>query len=461
MKKLIDITKYLGVAAIAIAITIGSFAHAANYPITGQNYYLAGAGVTSSQATVPLTSFKTPDGRAITMSMIGDKGYGTLEPQSPAKTELITFTGVVQNGNGTATLTGVTRGIDFAYPYAASTTLRQAHSGGATFIITNTPNWYYDVFPIQGDNNITIWPAASSSVASRGYVDYVAFNGAGVINATTASKGVVQIGTGADAAASTLVGSTGATLAIPTSAATSTWNSSTSGNVVLVTSLAGKIDNNFIATSTLFATSSLYASPIGSIGKNTQVITTTGTSTFSVPTGVTKFTVEVQGPGAAGGSCSTAGSQFGAASGGGAGGFSSKVVDLTGTSTVQVYVGPASGTWSTFGTNGFYNSATGGSPGSYSVGNPSSGGLPGVGSGGDINISGQGGGAASSITSGASISGTGGTSHFGGGGRGVSGNTNGDSSGAYGGGGSGASCASQNQGFSGGSGSQGMVKITW
>lgn len=263
MKRLIETAKILAVLAVMLGVAGAVFfqtntAHATNYPITGQNFFLSGAGVTSSQVTVPLTSLKTPSGIPITMTMVGTKGYGTLEPQSPAKTEIITFTGISQNGNGTAVLTGVTRGIDFAYPYAASTTLRQAHAGGSTFIISNTPNWYYDNFPIQGDDNVTVWPAASTSVATRGYVDYVAFNGASVINASTLAKGVVQIATAAQAAASTAAGSSGALLALPASVATSTRNMATAANVIPVTALNGYLDNNFISPygSTTLAASS-------------------------------------------------------------------------------------------------------------------------------------------------------------------------------------------------------------
>lgn len=229
-----------------VALGFASFAAASSYPVGGQNYFLSGAGVTSSQTTIPLTSFKTPDGRAITMSMFGDIGYGTLEPQSPSKVEFVTFTGISQNPSGTAVLTGVTRGIDFVYPYAASTTLRESHSGGSTFIITNTPSFYYDQFTMNNNNNLFTWPAASTSPASRGYVDYVAFNGAAVINADTLNKGIVQIATQLQAASSTALGSSGATIVIPASTATSSYNAATAPLRAVVTQNSGLIDPRFV-----------------------------------------------------------------------------------------------------------------------------------------------------------------------------------------------------------------------
>lgn len=435
---------------------VSNFASAANYPITGQNFYLSGAGVTSSQTTVPLTSLKTPDGRVITMAMIGTTGYGTLEPQSTAKTELITFTGITQNANGTATLTGVTRGIDFAYPYAASSAYRQAHAGGSTFIISNTPNWYYDNFPIQGDNNLNTWPVASTSVASRGYVDYVAFNGASVINATSIAKGIVQLATGLQAASSTVTGSTGASLALSTTIATSTYNSATADLKVVVTQNNGKIDPNFIGG--LSTTTTIGYLPAFQIALQRQVFSTPGTTTFSVPSGITKVSTQVLAGGGGGGGAGTCGSQAAGAAGGAAGGYANKIVDITGTSTIQVFVGSGgtgasgsgstggSGTWSTFGTNGFYASST-----------PGIGPVPGIGLGGDFNVTGGAGGGSTDTTLSTVnlVGGAGGSSVFGGGGR------NDGNAGNYGAGGGGATCRNNAGSVTGGNGSQGLVIVGW
>src|SRR5262245_7943435 len=98
---------------------------------------LAGAGATSNAGSIILTSLETRDGRAVTMSMLGSTGYATIEPGS-SKEEIVSFTGITQNANGTATLTGVSRGLDFVSPYAASTTLQKSHAGGTYFIVSNT-----------------------------------------------------------------------------------------------------------------------------------------------------------------------------------------------------------------------------------------------------------------------------------------------------------------------------------
>lgn len=254
MKKTLLFTATFG---LILALAIPAFA--SSLPVGGTTYYLSGAGINSTATSIQLTALKTADGRNITMSSFGTVGYGTLEPGTNAKLENIEFTGIVQNGNGTATLTGVSRGVDFVYPYAATPTLGRAHSGGATFIITNTASYYYNEFTMNNNNNLFTWPTASTSPAGKGYVDFVAFNGAAVINATTVSKGVVQLATGAQAAASTASGSSGASLALTSSISTSTRNAATSANQVMVTDANGRMDNAFqnpYASTTIAATSS-------------------------------------------------------------------------------------------------------------------------------------------------------------------------------------------------------------
>lgn len=241
---------------LASIIAISGFAlttFASSLPVGGQTYYLAGAGINATQNTIQLTSLRTPDGTNITMSNFGTKGYGTLEPQTNSKIEFIDFTGITQNSNGTATLTGVTRGIGFVYPYASLSSLEKAHAGGAVFSVTNTPEFYYDEFVMQNNSNLFTWPSASSSPASKGYVDYVAFNGAAVVPATMSTPGVSQLATQLQTASSTVTNGAGYNLVIPSSNATSTYNQATAPLEVVVTQNSGKIDNNFIATSTLFA----------------------------------------------------------------------------------------------------------------------------------------------------------------------------------------------------------------
>ncbi|MGH7249362.1 MAG: hypothetical protein ACREGC_00125, partial [Minisyncoccia bacterium] len=73
--------------------------------VQAQAFILAGAGVILGDTTVDLSSFEGIDGIALTMADFGTKGFATLEPNSGTQEEQISFTGVTQNINGTATLT--------------------------------------------------------------------------------------------------------------------------------------------------------------------------------------------------------------------------------------------------------------------------------------------------------------------------------------------------------------------
>jgi hypothetical protein len=159
------------------------------------------------------------------------------------------------------------RGIDYLTGTSTVTSLEFSHRRGASVKITDAPfililgnviNGSDSLYiPIHYDSSVSTSSLASNrqNIASAGLVADTAFAGAGVINSTTAAKGVVQIATQLQGASSTSLGSSGATVVIPASSATSTYNSATAALRVVVTQNNGKIDPNFV-TST-FVNSSL------------------------------------------------------------------------------------------------------------------------------------------------------------------------------------------------------------
>jgi hypothetical protein len=142
---------------------------------------------------------------------------------------------------------------------------------------------------------------------------------------------------------------------------------------------------------------------------NTTVYNTAGSFTWTKPVGCTRAHVRViGGGGGAAGYCES----------GGAGGYSEKVIDVTGVSSVSVTVG-AGGTCVAYyaasgqgGTSSFgsYATATGGFGSNTQFAH--TGGLGGIGSGGDINLYG-GGGTGHSNSAGTGCLGRGGTSFYG------------------------------------------------
>jgi hypothetical protein len=163
---------------------------------------------------------------------------------------------------GTVSGTSVTsllRGISPATGTTTVSALQFSHRRGASVKITDYP--LIQILKAQANGEDT-YPnilryashptfSATTDIVDKKYVDDTAFSGAAVIDATALARGVVELATGAEAAASTASGSSGV-LALPASLATSTYNSLTAANRVVVTGGSGKIDNYFIATSTLF-----------------------------------------------------------------------------------------------------------------------------------------------------------------------------------------------------------------
>lgn len=142
-------------------------------------------------------------------------------------------------------------------------------------------------------------------------------------------------------------------------------------------------------------------------GGNMRVFASFGTTTWTVPAGVTKVRARVWGAGGGGG---VFGGGF-PSGGGGGGGYAEGVYTVTPGASIAVTVGlggvaNAAGGSSSFGT---YCSATGGQPGTNGTGaGVGLGGNGGIGTGGALNVIGSGGGAGIVLTSGDKAGGNGG-----------------------------------------------------
>jgi len=120
-----------------------------------QPYSLYGAGVIIGDTSITLKSMTDIDGNALSMSgAFGDIGFGTLEPGNGNQEEQISFTGLVNNANGTTTLTGI-KNVDFLYPYTQTSGLAKTHPGSSTFIISNTAGFYDKLTSKSDDEDIT------------------------------------------------------------------------------------------------------------------------------------------------------------------------------------------------------------------------------------------------------------------------------------------------------------------
>ncbi len=229
---------------------------AAPSPVALSTFNLAGAGVSSSATSINFTSLTIKQtGQKIQTTDLkqgaSDTFYVTLEPGNSTKQEIVGCTDVTQNANGSATLTGCSRGLSPIYPYLASTTLRFVHAGGSQAIFGDAPQLFNDIL---------------NYVASTSY--------AGTVDASLTVKGIVEQATAAEAAshAQTGTGGTSAPLALTSSISSSTRVANTSV-VVVSSSTNGYIDNSFIATSTLFTNVTLNGTTTINFASTTDSVT--------------------------------------------------------------------------------------------------------------------------------------------------------------------------------------------
>ncbi len=122
-----------------------------------QEFTLAGSGVALGDSSMVLTSFKDIDGTNLAMTSFGTVGFGTIEPGSGTQEEQISFTGITQNGDGTATLTGI-KTVLFLYPYTQTANFAKSHGGGTTFVISNTSGFYNELTSKDDDETVNgLW----------------------------------------------------------------------------------------------------------------------------------------------------------------------------------------------------------------------------------------------------------------------------------------------------------------
>jgi hypothetical protein len=156
------------------------------YNVTGGGTYRLKSSIGGTDTTVNLSSFKEPSSNLqYTMSYLNTTvAYGTVDPQT-TRSEFVSFTGITQNSDGSAVLTGVTRGLTrtpAGSSCTASTTLAVRHPGQAVFILSDSPCHFAEYAVKRNDETVSgqwsfPYPSASSTAATKGYVDSLALSG--------------------------------------------------------------------------------------------------------------------------------------------------------------------------------------------------------------------------------------------------------------------------------------------
>jgi hypothetical protein len=196
-----------------------------------QDLRLAGSGIGISDTSITLKTLQFVDETDVAMTDFGDIGFITLEPNTERE-ENISFTGITQNADGTATLTGVTRGLKNKSPYDQDLDLRQSHGGNSLAVVSNSAPFYNQfsakdndetiegkyTFPAGGNADApvsgTVYSAPTDDLeyVAKKYVDDIAV--AGAPDATLTVKGNTEIATTAEIDSGDTVGGTGASIAV-------------------------------------------------------------------------------------------------------------------------------------------------------------------------------------------------------------------------------------------------------
>lgn len=446
-----------------------------------QPFALSGAGAIIGATSLTLKSFKTIDGVNLALADFGTIGYGTLQPGEGTLEEQISFSGVVQNANGTATLSGIKTVLNTS-PYTETSGLAKTHAGSTSFVISNTSG-FYNQFPAKINNetisgqwtflNTPIVPGTVSDASTT--VKGVSFMSVAPASAT----GPISVGSNDPrvpvAYAVDSVG-TDAYAITPSPAITAyaagqmfTFKAGVANTGAATLNVSGLGAKSIVKnTSVALATGDILLNQVIEVvydGTNMQIVSKTGSVTpvtnvytsstsWTKPSGLAYVVVEVQAAGGGSGALDTDSTQGSASGGGGGGGYSRKTIaaaTLGSSETVTVGVGgtagatgggtPTSGGTGGSSAFGTHATATGGAGSLFAPDSgASAGGAGGIGSSGDLNIKGGGGQNGVDSNDDTTSGGLGGSSHLGGGGIGGIGNGQVGAVGGVYGGGAGGSC---------------------
>lgn len=113
------------------------------------------ASVAPTDTTIRITPYPVDlDGNNLVMTDFGSLGYFTIDPKISGYEEIISFTGITNNGDGTATLTGLTRDLQSKYPYTGTGT-GKSHGSGAIIVFSDNPQIFGRFAGKDNDETIT------------------------------------------------------------------------------------------------------------------------------------------------------------------------------------------------------------------------------------------------------------------------------------------------------------------
>lgn len=261
MKK--TLASILIVLGFTVSTSFVAHAATATFRVVETPTYHLYLGESGTATTMRITPYPVDlDGVKLTMTDFGNNPTLTVDPGFKGSEEIESFTGVTDNGDNTATLTGLTRDLASKYPYTAAGTGR-THGSGAIVVFGNNPQIYGR---LAAPENTQTWTATQTyasttqpgfdidpgagyftNASSSVFVDMAQLTRTALLgcsNSSTSVNGCAQLATAQQAASSTVTGSTAANLVLPASIATS--SDDVAGLHVVVTQNSGKINWNQI-----------------------------------------------------------------------------------------------------------------------------------------------------------------------------------------------------------------------
>lgn len=145
------------------------------------------APMSASATTCVVTPYPQDlEGVNLTMTDFGSNPTFTVDPKITDAEEICSFTGITDNGDGTATITGITRNLGAKSPYTTLGTGR-VHGSSSVLVFSDNPQMFNRLASKENDETITgSWtmpaPVAGGNPATKDYVDSIAMGGATTVD---------------------------------------------------------------------------------------------------------------------------------------------------------------------------------------------------------------------------------------------------------------------------------------
>lgn len=166
-------------------------------------------GISATATSIRIAPYPLDtDGNKLVTADFGTTAYLTIDPKVLGYEEICSFTGITDNGDNTATLTGVIRSLASKSPYT-TTGNGKVHGSSAVVVFSDNPQIFNDL--LQYINQISIVGAANASTIVQGLVQLPTVTQ--VNNGTATGSTGAALGITPDVLASSMYG-----LQLPTSA---------------------------------------------------------------------------------------------------------------------------------------------------------------------------------------------------------------------------------------------------